>query len=925
MAKVSPNRNNFNAGVFSPLLEGRVDLDKYPASMRSLHNYVATPQGPAIPRSGTYFVTPAYNDAYLSTLVPFVYSEEEAFNLEFSNYRMRIIRENGLQAHPAALVVILDGDPLKIESAGLTSHGAVVGDHVAFAGFPVEYNLNGVVTTITAKSGNEYTVDMVYPGDLGVAGVAVSLIYEIPSPYTDVDARNIRARQSIDVIYMFCDGYKPRKLSRYDTYDWRWEEFDFNTGPFMPVDPKNGILNPFETGNPIPVMSSNALPAGYVASASTEEPGHEAYRAFDGNKLTYWQPEAGDPYDPDTETGGTGFQRGTLNITLPAPKLIKSYTIYYGNDNNEKDYMASDFAPGDFSFEGGNGGAFAILDVQVGYVLYEGTRSATFELKTNDTAYSEYRLVVTKCTRNGEVEPRIAALILGSGEEADTDFTMTLHGDYSKLNRGAGFLATDVGRYIRMKGSDSFWRIAKIMEVVTPTNVTVRLEGEPLPDLIDIREWQIAYFSDTTGYPRVGTFFDDRLWMGGNRDAPDLVTGSQTGAYEKFAQRTPTNEVLDDSAIVVRLNSRRLSKIMWLEDDEKGLLIGTGSREWVISATQADLGITARNIKARSSSARGSAFVEPVKVDRQVLYVQLARRTVREYVFVFEADGYKSPSMSLFSSHLGSIRFAEMAYTAEPHSILWLRRDNGTVVSLTYNRDENVIGWQTHDFDGFVESISSIPSAATNQDTLWMVVRRTINGVTKRYIEKLMRFWDFDSTISSAHYVDCGLRYVGPALTTLYGLQHLEGKPVVGLVDNIPFGPVTVTNGRITLPYEGTNIVVGMDFDSYGETSNIEAGAADGTAQGKTKRAHNCVVVLWNSAYGEIGRYNEDRDQYEYREVEYKENFDTMPVPALQSVITEPMDLPAGYGKRGSIAFRRTKPLPFNVIAILPQMFTQDR
>jgi len=312
-------------------------------------------------------------------------------------------------------------------------------------------------------------------------------------------------------------------------------------------------------------------------------------------------------------------------------------------------------------------------------------------------------------------------------------------------------------------------------------------------------------------------------------------------------------------------------------------------------------------------------------VDRQVLYVQLARRTVREYVFVFEADGYKSPSMSLFSSHLGSIRFAEMAYTAEPHSILWLRRDNGTVVSLTYNRDENVIGWQTHDFDGFVESISSIPSAATNQDTLWMVVRRTINGVTKRYIEKLMRFWDFDSTISSAHYVDCGLRYVGPALTTLYGLQHLEGKPVVGLVDNIPFGPVTVTNGRITLPYEGTNIVVGMDFDSYGETSNIEAGAADGTAQGKTKRAHNCVVVLWNSAYGEIGRYNEDRDQYEYREVEYKENFDTMPVPALQSVITEPMDLPAGYGKRGSIAFRRTKPLPFNVIAILPQMFTQDR
>jgi len=894
--------------------------------MRSLHNYIATPQGPAIPRSGTYFVTPAYNDAYFSTLVPFVYNEEEAFNLEFSHLTMRIIRENGVQAYePSTVTAILDGTPLKISSAQLTTHGAAVGGHVALDGFDPSYNINGVVYSITAKSGNDYTLNANYAGPLVATGITVSLIYEIASPYSHTGARNLRPVQSIDVIYLYCDGYKPRKLSRYDTYDWRWEEFDFDTGPFMPVEEKNGILNPLATGNPVPNMTSDVLPAGYVASASTFEPTHEAYKAFDGSKLTYWQPVAGIPFDPDTDTGGTGFQRGVLNIELPAPKLIKNYTIYYGNDNSEKDYMASDFAPGDFTFEGGNGGAFAILDTQIGYVLYEGNRSVTFELKTNVTPYSHYRLFVNKCTRNGEVEPRISALVLGSGETVDTDFTMTLYGDYSKLNRGEGFLPTDVGRYMRIKGSDSYWRICQIIERVTATNVTVRLDGEPLPDLNDIREWQIAYFSDTTGYPRVATFFDDRLWMGGSKSAPDLVVGSQTGAYEKFAQRTPTNEVLDDSAIVVRLNSRRLSKIMWLEDDEKGLLVGTGSREWVISPTQADLGITARNIKARSSSARGSAFVEPVKIDRQVLYTQLARRTVREYVFVFEADGYKSPSMSLFSSHLGSIRFAEMAYTSEPHSILWLRRDNGSVVSLTYNRDENVIGWQTHDFDGVVESMSSIPSDTTKQDTLWLVVRRVINGVSKRYIEKLMRFWDFDSVISTAHYVDCGLRYVGTPISTLYGLQHLEAKPVVGLIDNIPFGPITVHDGKIDLPYEGSNIVVGVDFDSFGETSNIEAGAADGTAQGKTKRAHNCVVMLWNSAYGEIGRYNEDRDQYEYREVEYKENYDTMPVPALQSVITEPMDMPSGYGKRGSIAFRRTKPLPFNVIAILPQMFTQDR
>jgi hypothetical protein len=69
-----------------------------------------------------------------------------------------------------------------------------------------------------------------------------------------------------------------------------------------------------------------------------------------------------------------------------------------------------------------------------------------------------------------------------------------------------------------------------------------------------------------------------------------------------------------------------------------------------------------------------------------------------------------------------------------------MRREDGTVVGLTYNRDEGVVGWHRHDFGGYVESIAVLPQADGLQDALWLVVRRTINGVERRFVERLTRF-----------------------------------------------------------------------------------------------------------------------------------------------------------------------------------------
>lgn len=899
MAKASPARTSFNAGEFSALVEGRTDIDRYPASMRKMLNTIATPQGPAMRRSGTYFVCEAANNNERSALVPFIFSDEQALQIEFANEKVRFVLDAGLQVYTARPITnVTQLNPLKIDCPTLD---ALVGDQVSLNGFPNAHTINGRVVNITAKVGTVYTLDYNYAGGtLGAPATAAtgSLVYSIDGPYSSADVEFIRSVQSIDVVYLFCDGYRPRKLSRYNSYDWRLSVLDFSTGPFMPEEKNMGRLTPSASGSPIGGGTA-------TGDAGSTNPGH----AFDGDKTTYWASNAN--------------QAGWVQYQFATAKVIEGYVIVPASVNDDTTYAKLDYAPGDFNFMGSNDGiTWYLLDAQRGYVLYDNGRSVLFNVN-NTVAYLYYRFEVTANTRNGPIKCRIGDLLFK--DAAQVDITLTLSSAYDNVNKGQGFLASDVGRLIRVKGSDQSWRNMRIKTRTSATVIVATLLDEPFPNVEPILQWQLGYWSDTTGWPSCGTFFEDRLFLGGTTEAPDLISGSRTGAYEDFMQRSPANEVMDDSAIVVRLNSRRLSSTRWLATDERGLLVGTGTNEWVINPSDTANALSARNIKARSSTDRGSARIEPAKIDRQVLYVQASRRTVREYAYVYESDGYKSPSMSLFASHLGVKKFAQMAYASEPHSIVWFRREDGSVVGLTYNREENVIGWHQHDFGGVVESISVIPSSESVQDTLWMIVRRTINGQTVRYIERLMRFWDFDSTIEEAHYVDCGLKYSGAATNTLYGLYHLEGEVVCGLRGGIPFEDLTVTNGKLELTDAATPIIVGKQFISECEISRIEAGAADGTAQGKVKRVHSLTIQLWQSAYGEVGSWNDNEEVFKWVDIEYQEPYDELEPINLQDGMFGPFVMPPGYGKRGSLSFRQTKPLPFNVISLLPQMNTQDR
>lgn len=900
MAKASPARRNFNAGEFSILVEGRTDIDKYNASMRRVINGIMAPQGPFIGRSGTMFVTEVYDSSKYSTLVPFVFSEDQSLNLEFSNKKLRFIFETGLQTYnPTNVISIVSVAPqLTLQIATLSG---AIGDQVALTGFNNAYNLNGRVFTIVAVAGDQYTFNTTGVFALGaVTGAFAAKVFSIVTPYTDVDARNIRAVQDQDTVYLFCDGYQPRVLSRLSALNWTLSLFVFTNGPFLNDDKAFGQLQVSGTGAP-------AVATPFADSGT-------AANAFDGDTSTYWQ--------------GGSTQTGTLGGLYAVPTVINGYVIYPAYNNTNATYAAEDFAPSSWVLEAstntttGLDGTWTVLDTEKNYIVYDDGRSGWFQF-TNTVAYIGYRIRISELVQNGALNPCIASLVFSPA--APPTLTVAIVGP-TTINSGAGFAATDVGRLLRAQSADGLYRIMAITGFVDAAHVTVQLQSEPFFDTTLVSAWSIGYYSDTTGWPVCGAFFDDRLFVGGCKSSPGLVAGSRVGVYTDFIQITPAGVVLDDYAIVALVKSRKVSDVRWMVADTHGLVVGTGVTENVLSANDPSGQMTAKNIKGRENTARGSAFLEPVKVDNNILHIDISRRNLREVSYSFQADGYTTRSLSLFASHLGIPQFTQMVYAADPSSVVWFRRDDGSVVGFTYNKDEDVLGWHTHDFSGVVESMSSIQSTTNKQNILWMVINRTIDGQTRRYVEYLTRLWDFDSNINTAHYVDAGLRYNGPPTPVLYGLWHLEGQVLSGLLDGIPYEDMLVINGAIQLPKtDTTNAVLGLPYEQYGEISRIEAGAADGTAQGKDKRINIVVPHVWDTAYGEIGVWDAEREEYTFDDIVYKEGNDLETPTTLVTEVLKPINLPPGYNNRGAIAFRQTKPLPFNLIALYPQLNTQDR
>lgn len=503
------------------------------------------------------------------------------------------------------------------------------------------------------------------------------------------------------------------------------------------------------------------------------------------------------------------------------------------------------------------------------------------------------------------------------------------------INDDTGFQTTDVNRLIRWKDPAGNWTWLKITARSSTTVVTATISGDNASATTATANWRLGSWSDTTGYPRTVTFFQDRLCFGG--EPSQRIDMSSTGDYENFRPTAPDETVVGDDAIGITLNANNVNVIRWLADDEKALICGTVGGEWLVRASTLGETVTPDNVQATSSTKFGSANVQALRIDVATLFVQRAGFNIRENAYVFEADGFRSPNLSLHASEVtrstaGGI--TRLAYQQEPDSIVWCLRADGSLVGLSYERDQDVVGFHLHPLGGFsnsaqtaapvVESIATIPASDGSRDELWLAVQRYINGATVRTIEYMKPPLGENDDQEDAFYVDAGLTYDGSAVTTVTGATHLIGQTVRLLVNGASHPDKVVdSNGEVALDVAGSVVQLGLPYTSTLETMNLEAGAADGTAQTRTKRINKVFMRFHRTLGGKAG--DSDTSLDDIPDTNFRNPATAMGSPPPLFSGDAEISWTGGYERDGRAVWQSSDPFPATIQALIPHVVTNPQ
>ena len=657
------------------------------------------------------------------------------------------------------------------------------------------------------------------------------------------------------------------------------------------------------------------------------------------------------------------------------------------------------------------------------------------------------------------------------------------------INGGVGWLATDVGRILKFNSGKA------IITARTNATVAVATITTAFTNTDATAAFNLGAFSNTTGFPSCVSFFEQRLVFAGTTDEPQTLYFSKSGDYENMT--TGTNA---DDAMVYTIASNQVNKIRYLKA-VRTLLIGTTGGEFSVSADGTDAAVTPTNVTIKRQSSFGAANVDAQPAGNAVLFLQAAKRKIRELAYNYDSDGYVAPDLTILNETVTKSGITEMAFQQSPDNILWCVREDGVLAGLTYQRTDNVVAWHRHilggrsdttkniiqqkisftanttivngtnntitlsshglatndpiyyyaaanpitgissgslyyvirtdantiklattaarsaagtaisltgpstastqfiyqgvnissnviysDDHGFktgdiifydnvgttigglsenvpyyvsrvdddqfklytdsklvhvvsltsahtseqtdnilqdakVESIASI-SGDLNEDELWVITQRWVNGAIKRYVECFSEF-DFDETApEDFKFLDSHLSYSGVAVSSVSGLSHLEGETVYILADGATHATKVVASGAITLDRPSRKVTVGLPYNSVLQTMRIEAGAGqyEGTAQGKIKRISKVILRLFETVGAKVGPSLDSLETVPFRTTSGAMD---LPVSTFLAGDKE-VEFTDDYNTDGFIFVKQDQALPLTVLALYPTIVTSD-
>lgn len=330
-----------------------------------------------------------------------------------------------------------------------------------------------------------------------------------------------------------------------------------------------------------------------------------------------------------------------------------------------------------------------------------------------------------------------------------------------------------------------------------------------------------------SNWPGAGTHFQGRLWLGSTPDQPQSFWGSQSALPEDFTPGTG----LDDEAIAVVM--ARYGRIEWLAAT-KNLLIGTESGEYI--ATSATGVLTPSDHQIEQQSAYGSASIPGQQIGDQVFYVSPDRTKLRAMQYQWSEDNWLSTDLTYFSEHITQPKIKAVAWLQNPYNLFITILDDGTFATLSYDRSNNIYGWARHNISDTCIAINV--TAINGVSILGMLVKRKDGSI---YYESQVDH--------EPHYLDSwNEQFFSTPTTTVSGLDHLEGRTVQVVVDGATHADKVVTSGSITLDRAGSEVLVGLQYNSKIVLLPFEKGANTGTSAPYMKSFSRLDVHLLDSA-----------------------------------------------------------------------------
>lgn len=408
-------------------------------------------------------------------------------------------------------------------------------------------------------------------------------------------------------------------------------------------------------------------------------------------------------------------------------------------------------------------------------------------------------------------------------------------------------------------------------------------------------------FLGAGNYPAAVSYFEQRRAFGGTLNAPQTLWMTRSGTESNLNYSIPTR---DDDSIQFRVSAREANTIRHIVPLQELVLL-TSSAEWRVTSINTDA-ITPTSFSVKPQSYIGANNVQPVIVNNNLIFAAARGGHVRELGYSAQAGGYMTGDLSVRAPHLfDNLDITDMALAKAPQQIIWMVSSSGKLLGITYVPEHNVGAWHQHDTDGTFESCCVVSEG--NEDVLYVVVRRTIGGATKRYVERLASRQFVNP--ADAFFVDSGLTYSGAPTSTLSGLGHLEGKTVSILADGAVHPQRVVTGGAITLDNPASKVHVGLPITADIQTLPLSF-EAEGFGQGRVKNVNQVWLRVFRSSGIFVGPTPDELVEAKQRTTE---PYGTP--PALKSEEIQVMVTPT-WADSGSVYVRQSDPLPLTVVSL---------